>query len=420
MDRDVDKILMNIQNTGKMTGSFIFLNAQMAMLLFTFLMRMKKEGVLKGGEIGKYEKFLKATGGKFDVMNVPLVGSDQKEIVSQLNEMKIRYNILPDLNKEDNLIQVAVFHEDRQKFGAWYERHILNQLKEGGEKNIEDLNNLTDSRTSIVSVPIEGLDEKVKQDFDALSINYAMLPDLHVGDGNIQFLIANADLPSVEHWFSLHKEEQLGENVDIGDMKVISKQEYTATGMIDAEKYINSAGADIKQLNDKYEGSEKGDLEKETLGLGNKVRTIDDASYDKIHGDPNYLEITINHKSLVDNSSFGNDPNILASGQFASRIPGTYGNTEQTLVIPSNDVFSTDNGKTYIAFIEKNSHPLVMDSEGRPIGISQRKTGQQLFDHYDEVNRNFQNKVKNQMQDVTKDLAQDIQEKIPANPLKAR
>ena len=34
----------------------------------------------------------------------------------------------------------------------------------------------------------------LKDDFDVLQVNYSMLPDLNVGDGDIQVVVANADL----------------------------------------------------------------------------------------------------------------------------------------------------------------------------------------------------------------------------------
>ncbi len=33
--------------------------------------------------------------------------------------------IMPDLNKEDGLMQVAVYQPDRDKFGSWYERYLI-------------------------------------------------------------------------------------------------------------------------------------------------------------------------------------------------------------------------------------------------------------------------------------------------------
>lgn len=50
--------------------------------------------------------------------------------------------ILPDLEKNDGMLQVAVYQPDRENFGSWYQRHILSHMT-GGEKDIQELRNLT-------------------------------------------------------------------------------------------------------------------------------------------------------------------------------------------------------------------------------------------------------------------------------------
>ncbi len=83
------------------------------------------------------------------------------------------------------MLQVAVYQPDKDKFGAWYQRHILNEMK-GGEKGLCDLRNLTNGRTSILSLPLEAMEGGWQDDFKAMGINYATLPDLRAGDGRIR------------------------------------------------------------------------------------------------------------------------------------------------------------------------------------------------------------------------------------------
>lgn len=47
-----------------------------------------------------------------------------------------------------------------------------------------------------------------------MGINYSQLPDLHVGDGEIQVVVANADLPKVESWYKLYREDLLKKGHD--------------------------------------------------------------------------------------------------------------------------------------------------------------------------------------------------------------
>lgn len=46
-------------------------------------------------------------------------------------------------------------------------------------------------------------------DFQSLGINYARLPDLRVGDGSIQFEIANSDMGKVNQWYKLKQRDML-------------------------------------------------------------------------------------------------------------------------------------------------------------------------------------------------------------------
>lgn len=62
--------------------------------------------------------------------------------------------ILPDLEKNDGMLQVAVYQPDRENFGAWYQWYILSRMT-GGEKDIQELRNLTSGKTTIVSFPLE-------------------------------------------------------------------------------------------------------------------------------------------------------------------------------------------------------------------------------------------------------------------------
>lgn len=87
-------------------------------------------------------------------------------------------------------------------------------------KRITGIKNLTSGKTTIVSFPLEDEEETIQEDFTSMGINYSQLPDLHVGDGEIQIVVANADLPKVESWYKLYRNDLLNEGVtDIPDMK---------------------------------------------------------------------------------------------------------------------------------------------------------------------------------------------------------
>lgn len=75
-------------------------------------------------------------------------------------------------------------------------------------------------KTTIVSFPLEEEEEAIKEDFTSMGINYSQLPDLHVGDGEIQIIVANADLPKVESWYKLYRDDLRKDGItDVPDMK---------------------------------------------------------------------------------------------------------------------------------------------------------------------------------------------------------
>lgn len=423
MSYEEERTMMSVRSTGRSMSALLFMDAKMMMVLWTFLKRMQQENVLKGGEVLDFEKFMKATEGKFDIMNVP--GEIRKNMVQELNDMNIRYHMLPVLNEESGMRQLAVFTEDRQKFSSWYSQKIIEKLQKGGEKSPETLKRLTDNNTSIVSIPCNDLSQDVvtrmKDDFNALEINYSQLPDLHVGDGHIQFLTASADMKKVEHWFTLYKDDLLKQGIEIGGMKTLTGEQYINTSELNAEEYISTGTEEIKALNEKYEGREKGEIETALNDARAKIRSIEDTEYQKLHSNPAYEEITINKETLVDNCCYVPANDEHAKFFFASRVPGTYGDMEQTLILPSDSVFLSDNGKTYVGFLEKDKKPLILNAAGKPVSVEKRQTGSELAHSYDKVLRKFRN-VDKVMPEKTVELGagqavKTVSEKLLSNPV---
>ena len=56
---------------------------------------------------------------------------------------------------------------------------------------------------------------------------------------------------------------------------------------------------------------------------------------------------------MVDENPVAKDMMRRYPEQFVSRIPGTWGKKEELLVLPSENVFLTNSGKTYLAFFKK-------------------------------------------------------------------
>ena len=112
------------------------------------------------------------------MINIPVdsklrLGSDAYPVreFDNLKENGVRFFEMPDLNKEDHFVQIAVSKEDREIFDAWYAKY-LNAKMYGGEKNVDSLLAFTERKTSIFSVPFEGNEDVFRTDFDAMKINY--------------------------------------------------------------------------------------------------------------------------------------------------------------------------------------------------------------------------------------------------------
>ena len=92
-------------------------------------------------------------------------------------------------------------------------------------------------------------------------------------------------------------------------------------------------------------------------------------------------------------------------GWFASRIPGTYGENQQTLLVPMGRVFEADDGKTYVAFIKKSMGGFIADSKGNV----NRVAIADVMKPYEKVTRAFE-KVKSMDATKTMDAAKTLSE----------
>lgn len=414
-NRENERVMMSLGAGARTMSMLLFADARMALAVYSLFKRLQKEHILKGGEVEQFEQFLKATDGRFDLVNVP---GDIKRMKAELDQAGIRYCMIPDLNPADGMTQIAVFTEDRQKFSSIFEKQIVRQMS-GGQKEFQDLVNLTENNVSFVSLPCEGMEQAVREDLDKLGVNYAMLPDLHVGDGEIQLAVANADLDKVNHWFSLYK-DQLLEGKE--SYQVMSKEEYLNTAKLTDQDYRETADQKTDTALKKYENSKTKQkslsAEEKLLGIGH-VKPEDHSAFEEMWKDQSLEKVTIDKKSLVDSSPVATSFMEEHPDFFVSRIPGTYGQNAEYLVLPSENVFQSVNGKTYTAFFEKNGKPLVLDRKGNIQKMEQRKSGKELKQHYDEVKRKMKAAKQRQEKTMSEQFGKTM-EKIPANPLKAK
>ena len=315
--------------------------------------------------------------------------------LDELKDLGVRHVILPDLNADDGMVQIAIYDEDKEKFVGWQERYLLNRMR-GGEHDVRDLRNLTNGNTSLISIPVEGAElETMQKDFGELRINYAILPDLNVGDGETQLIVANSDINNVEFWFSMYNQDLIQRGEEPKEMKKMSMEAYTKTGNLTEEQYADTASEELKAVNEKYETKEPGIVE-QTVGNQEKgIRSVNSEAYETFASDNGYVQLSIDKATLVDNSKFANVQSIKDNGLFACRIPGTFAEHEQTLVLPESQVFTFNCGKTYRAFVKKDDKPVVMGPDGDKIPVENRLNGEQLRkSHFDPVEQERRKKEK--------------------------
>lgn len=424
LSRNTDEIIMQVHNIFRYADPVFRLATIGAIKLIQFFARMVKEKRLSVIDFEDFGKFLKATDGKYDIMNIPAIDRDQ--LFKEMNSLDIHYSILPDLNKEDGLMQVAVYQPDREKFGAWYERYLLDQMQ-GGEKDLRELRGLTRGNVSIVSFPLEGKEEGLAEDFQSLGINYARLPDLRVGDGSIQMEIANSDMGKVNQWYKLKQRDMLKTGQELPSLETITMDQYQQTGAMTEKEYMDTADNNLKEMNRKYEGKEKGEIEKIMEKKDREMKSESTSQYLGYANDPDYIPVSISRKALVEQSIITEEvrDRFADQGQFVCRVPGTWekdGETEKILLIPQKDVFEADEGKTFIAFLDKKHLPLVLNAgNGTPaseyFGMTTKEFAEKTFHKMEAADL-----TPDRILDPAKSLAETvtIHLKQPTPPIKIR
>lgn len=415
-DREVDSVMMNIRSTSGSILSAALFSARMTYKLMSFLFRLAKKGLVSAGAADRFLAFSNQTGGKYTAYNIPLSaenvkvmqelnklelrleqaknpiekGSLRREIeklqksipeVEQLKRLGINFCVLPKLNGSEQTIQIAVSNENEQLFKNWFGNHLTAAMSSGGEKNLESIKVFTEGNYTILNMPFEKTEEleDMMSDFNTLGVNYAVLPDLNVGDGYTQVAVPNANRNQVEQWFRLWKERALANGEEPKDMFSVSESSYLNTAEINADKYINTADSPFQEVQAEYE------KESSPVAWAAGPGKENSEAFVRLDQDDRYEKITINKEKLVDYQQADFEA-YKQQGLFASRFPGTQKEGEKTLLVPMDKVFSTDDGKTYIAFLDKTAGHPVLERDG----TQSIKNVEELKKTYADVNRGFQ------------------------------
>ena len=165
--------------------------------LIQFIMRGVKSKFFDKDITENFTKFVKSTDGNYSIFRVPFMEKSTREaaildVKNYLDKAGVKYCILESVNDKDKAVHVSIAKPDEQKFNVMFTDYINDMLK-GGEKSSEDLINLTNKRTTIISIPDSSLGI-MKNALSEVGVNFAELPDLVPEDGEKQLRISSADL----------------------------------------------------------------------------------------------------------------------------------------------------------------------------------------------------------------------------------
>ena len=379
-----EQTLMYIQKATMFADPLMRLATLGMLKLITHFARMVKEKKLSNHKFKSFQQFANAAG-DIDLYNIPIesvAGKTSEEVfkpqLEKLDAAGIKYFVMPDLNENDNFIQLAVVRDDKALFSAWQEQYLYANMQ-GGEKSIKDLNAFTGANTSIVSMPLENNLETMKKDFKKLNINYSIMPDLKVGDGQIQCMIYNDDLGRAKHWFKLYQEKCLSNGQKVPDLQQMNMTEYQSTSRLTEDEYIDTSSPELKKSLAKYDdaGMENPEL-KAALTKG-KVASSEE--FVNLNNNSNYQRFDINDSLMRNDKVF--DCFLNEKDLFLSRVPGTYGDNTLFMATPKEDVFFDKHTNTYHAFYKKNAKPYIFTKDLDMVGISKRSSAEELFNsHY--------------------------------------
>lgn len=428
-DRDMREIIMDIQKASMLMRPMMQMGGVAGILLLQHLMRMRKEKKITKREFKDFQDFFATVEGKYNIFNIPVENADLKYNgknaidFNSLREAGIRFTVLPDLNASDNLIQIAVYDQDKDLFLAWQQRYIQSHMT-GGEHLKEGLDAFTNNQTSIISIPFENDQTFFQKDFEKLGINYSVLPDLNVGDGQIQLVIPNADLKKVEYWYKLYQEDCMEKGIEVPNLTKIDAESYQATGIQDDTEYLNNCDEENQAIKDKYNHDPEKSSDKQIQPVMLSENTKEYIEQEK---NENLQKFTLDKGTLgvgKEEAKYFEEKGFLVT-----RVPKTWGNSINYLVVPIDEVFMSktikinDKGEeeehiTYTTFLNKNEKVLLLNKDFKPISADFRPNAAEIFkSNYD---------LSKTEQEITKDSVNNTirknirKEKVVDMPLKVR
>ena len=367
--------------------------------LIQFIARCVKAKFFDKDITENFTKFLKETGGDYSIFRLPFKESDTREaaignIKNYLDKAGVKYCILESVNDEDKAVHVSIARKDEQKFNVMFTDYIKANLTSDKELNSNDLINLTNGKTTIVSVPDAALDV-MKNALTETKVNFAELADLIPDDGEKQLRVATADLNTTKQCYESYKHSliknassDVTESVtNVPDMKIYSEDDYLNTARRSPDEYMESASDEIKAQIAEFEQLEATEAEKAMQKWDMEIQDSRNVNCQALRGNMAFSEISIDKETLVDRNNINAQLEQRFPNFFFCTVPGTKG--EQTLMLPKNQVFAVNDADKarYVAFVN-NQKPVKLWVKGEPDGGTTYKTGKELFEKFDKHDNN--------------------------------
>ena len=388
MSETTQDVYMQWQRSYGMANSSIFLAVGLAkgvINLIHFLAKMHDEKILSGGEVNEFADFLKATKGKYEISRVPLkadgdMAEEMNAFKSDLNTMNIRYCMLPNLSGKEKSCYVAVFKDDDQKFAQVFMSHIKNALS-GGEQMEEDIKNFTDGRASIISIPDETVKDMEKAMTD-LHVNFSGL-QIDITPFHRHYLIPNNELNKIQYLYKAYQDDLRRRGMDVGDSRVYKgENEFSTSAKRTEDDYIKAQAKnpDVERAM-KENDHPLTEKEAELYKAMNDIGSSETLACGRYYQNTDYLSISIDDATLVHNPKDKKILNFALSHPdvFCCRVPGTFGDKEEILVLPRDQVFKIEDADRarYVVFLKKDEAPAVVGAKE-----GQYKNAESLYQHF--------------------------------------
>jgi hypothetical protein len=382
--------------------------------LVQFLARSVKEKYFSQDMVENFAKFMKTTNGEFSIYRMPYVSTITRENAIEnaqnyLDNAGIKYCVMDSVNDKDNALHISVAREDEQKFNVMFTDYLKEQLS-GGEKNADDLVNLTDGKTTIISIPDASLDI-MKNALTEVNVNFAELPDLVPDDGEKQLRIASADLNVTKQCYEAYRRSLMKNEPEeaAAEMKVFSEDDYTDGAKETTEQYMkNSASDELKEKLQRYEKFDADEMERELMKWDTVIKDSKGFECQALRSNMAYSEISIDWKTLINDNPINNQMERKFPKFIFATIPGTQG--QQIVMLPKNQVFKVENEERYIAFVNNQKKVRAYNINGNKLEFDPGETyptGKDLLKKFDVKETNPERTAK-AMAETTENVTPDI------------